>query len=151
MSGPANYDLEQVMDALADVFNVESGDEYGGVAQVITGYATVAAQVTAPAVVLELDDLSWDLDMGAGADGWTVLATVLVATQETDQAQRLMWRFLSRKPTAGLARLKAALEANKTLGGLVSYAHMTGVRRIGDLTYNGVDYLGAEIVIEVVS
>jgi hypothetical protein len=66
-------------------------------------------------------------------------------------AQRALWRFLSRKESSGVARLKQALEADQTLGGLVSYAVMTNVRNIGIVTYNGVDYLGAELIIEVVS
>jgi hypothetical protein len=50
-----------------------------------------------------------------------------------------------------MGKIKAALEADQTLGGLVSYAHMTGVRRIGNVVYNDVAYLGAELPIEVMS
>jgi hypothetical protein len=48
-------------------------------------------------------------------------------------------------------RVKDALEANETLGGLVSYAVATGTRTIGNINYGGVDYQGATIVIEVVA
>lgn len=148
----AQYDIGEVMDALAGVFNgVETGQEISGVAQVISCAAEVTGQIEPPGIVLDIDDQEWDLNMGAGADSFSVAAVVLVQYQETDTAQRELWSFLSRKPTAGVARLKAALEANQTLGGLVSYVVMTRVRSIGVVTYGAVDYLGAEIVLEVMS
>jgi hypothetical protein len=153
VSAPASYEIEEVMDALAGVFNgVQTGDEIRGVAQTISCTPEVPLQVNVPAVVLELDDLDWDLNMGAGADGFTVLATVLVQAQDITTSQRELWRFLSRKSTAGVARMKAALEADKTLGGLVSYAIFTRVRNASTtVTYNSVDYLAAELIIEIVS
>lgn len=148
----AAYELEQVMDALAAVFNgVETGDEIGGVAVTMECHPEVTAQVQPPSMVLEIDDLNWDLNMGSGADSWTVTALALVTYQDMDSAQRLLWRFLSRKRTSGIMRIKAALEANQTLGGLVSYAVLASVRNIGTINYAGVDYLGAELIIEVMS
>lgn len=150
--GAADYDIGQVMDALAATFNgVETGQEFDGVAQVITCRAEITGQLEPPAVVLEIDDQEWDLNMGSGADAFSVVAAVLVQYQDAEGAQRALWSFLSRHPAAGVARLKAALEANQTLGGLVSYAVMTRVRSIGVVTYGAVDYLGAEIVIGVMS
>lgn len=147
-----SYEIGEIMDALAGTFNgVATGDELAGVATTVSCQAEVPAQVSVPAVVLEIDDLDWDLNMGAGADGFTVLATVLVQVQDLAGAQREMWRFLSRRNTSGVARLKAALESNKTLNGLVSYAIFSRVRSIGTIKYNAVDYLGAELIIEIVS
>lgn len=148
----AKYEIEAVMEALAAVFNgVQTGDEIEGVPITLECHAEVVGQVDPPAMVLELDDLDWDLNMGSGADGWTVAALALVSYQDMAGAQRALWRFLSRKSTSGVVRLKTALEANQDLGGLVSYAVLTKVRNIGVITYNGVDYLGAELIIEVVS
>jgi hypothetical protein len=148
----ADYDIGQVMDALAAVFNgVETGDEIDGVAITLECQAEVGGQVDVPAVVLELDDQTWDLNMGSGADSLGIVAVVLVQYQEAEGAQRALWSFLSRKEGSGFLRLKAALEADQTLGGLVSYAIMTTVRNIGIITYGNVDYLGAEMIIEVVS
>jgi len=152
MPAPANYELNEVFDALADTWDgLETGQDFGGVAQVLACYAEVVGQVNVPAMVLELDDLDWDLEMGDGADAFTIVATVLLKTQESKGAQRALRTFLSRRAGSGVARLKAALKANQTLGGLVSYAHMTSVRRVGLINYNAVDYQGAELVIEVVS
>jgi hypothetical protein len=148
----ASYEIGEIMDALAATFNgVVTGDALNGVAQAISCAAEVPAQISVPAIVLEIDDLDWDLNMGAGADGFTVLATVLVQLQDLASAQRELWRFLSRRSTAGVARLKAALVANQSLGDTVSYAIFSRVRSIGTIKYNGVDYLGAELIIEIVS
>jgi hypothetical protein len=153
MSAPAAYEIEDIMVALAAVFDgLTTGDQLTGETQAITCVPDVPGEVNVPAVVLELDDLDWDLNMGAGADGFTVLATVLVKTQDSGTAQRELWRFMSRKATAGVARMKAALEADKTLGGLVSYAIFTRVRNASTtVTVNSVDYLAAELIIEIVS
>jgi hypothetical protein len=152
MPAPANYELNEVFDALAATWDgLETGDEFGGVAEILTCTSEVVGQVNVPAIVLELDDLDWDLNMADGADAFTIVATVLIKTQETKGAQRALRTFLSRRSGAGVARLKAALKANQSLGGLVSYAHMTSVRRVGLINYDAVDYQGAELVIEVVS
>lgn len=152
MSAPASYDLNAIFDAMAAVFNgAETGADLNGNAQTVTAYSEVVGSLQVPAVVLELDDIAWDENMGDGADGIQIAATVLVQTADAKTAQREMRTFLSRMPTAGVARLKALLEANPTLGGLVSYAVMGQARRIGTITYDGVDYLGAELIIGVMS
>lgn len=147
---PASYDLNAVADALADIFDgVTTGVTLNGVAQVVTAYADVPGTVEVPAVVLELDDIQYDMTMGAGMDEFTFLALLLVEYQDEQTAQRALRSFMSRN--GGVGKLKAALEADKTLGGLVSVAHMTGVRRIGVIEYGEAAYLGAEIPIEVTS
>lgn len=148
----AAYDLQAIMEALAGVFNgVQTGDQIGGVPVTLECHPEVVGQLQPPSLVLELDDLQWDINMAAGADTWTVVALAMVAEQDMEGAQQALWRFLSRKNTSGVMRLKAALLADQTLGGLVSYAIMTNVRNIGVITFNGVDYLGAELIIEMVS
>lgn len=150
MSTPAAYDLNAVMDALAAVFNgTPTGETFNGEAETFSAYPEVPGQVTVPAVVLDLDDLEWDLTMGDGEDGWTVIASLLLDFQDDQGAQRRMRSMLSRNGGAG--KLKATLKANQTLGGLISYAHMTRVRRIGEIVYGDVTYLGAEIEIAMVS
>ena len=148
--GAVRYEIEDVMDALAAVFNgVPTGDTIGGTAVTIEAHAEVVGQVEPPGIVLELDNQDFDLTMGHGSDSLSVVALLLVTYADMDNAQRLLWRFLSRGAGSGLFRVKAALEADQTLGGLVSYAIMSTVRNIGIITYNGVNYLGAELIIEV--
>lgn len=150
MSVPASYDLNAVAAALAAVFNnLDTGETLGGVPLTLNAYADVMGQIEVPALVLELDDLVWDETMGAGSDSFTFLAHLLVETQDEQVGQARLRSFMSRD--GGMGKIKAALEADQTLGGLVSYAHMTGVRRIGNVVYNDVAYLGAELPIEVMS
>jgi hypothetical protein len=152
MSAPAEYDINEIFDALAALFNgLETGDEIGGQAQTITAYPEVAGNIATPAMVLELDDIAWDETMGDGSDGLIIMATVLVQDVETKGAQRALRSFLSRKETAGMARLKATLAADETLGGLVSFVHMGQARQIGRITYDQVDYMGVALPLEVVS
>lgn len=152
MSAPANYDLNEIFEALADTFNgLDIGEDMSTVATTITAKPRIGGQLQVPAVVFELDGLEWDLNMGDGADGITIIATVLVQFVSEDDAQRQLLAFLSRKDTAGVARMKKALEDNETLAGTVSYAHMGGLRRVGVIEYEDTPYLGAEIVIGVVS
>jgi hypothetical protein len=89
--------------------------------------------------------------MQNGADGISVVATCLIQNVDASGAQQALRTFMSRQETAGVARLKAVLDDDPTLGGLVSYVQFSTVRRIGTLTYDGVDYLGAELIIEVMS
>lgn len=152
MSAPATYDLNAIFDAMAERLDgLETGQEIGGQAQTVTAYSEVTGNVQAPAVVLELDDITYDLDMGNGADGISVVATCLIQNVEAAGAQRALRTFMSRAEDAGVARLKAVMDEDPTLGGLVSYVQFSTVRRIGTLTYDGVDYLGAELIFEVMS
>jgi len=146
----ANYDLNAIFDELAAVFDgIATGDVVSGTALTLSAYSEVPGQVTVPALVLELDDLAWDVTMGRGADAWTIVGTALVSFADQANAQRKLRSFLSADGGAG--RIKAALEAEKSLGGLVSYVQLSGARRVGKITYNGVDYLGCELVFEVMS
>ena len=152
MTAPASYEIEEIMEALKGVYqDLETGDTFGGQPATLNAYATVSGNADVPAIVFELDTLQWDLNMGGGADGLGIVATVLLQTSDSEGAQEALWRFLSRRETTGVGRLKAALDADPTLGGLVHYAQMATARRTGLITYDGVDYMGAELVIEVVA
>jgi hypothetical protein len=152
VSAPATYDLNAIFDAIADLMNgLETGVKLDGRAQIITAYSEVLGNVQAPAIVLELEDVTYDLAMGNGADGISIVATCLIQTADTKTAQRALRTFMSRQETAGVARLKAVMDEDTTLGGLVSFVQFGTVRRIGTLTYDGVDYLGAELIFEVMS
>lgn len=146
----ASYDLNAVFDELAAVFDgIATADQIGGATVTLTAYSEVPGQVTVPALVLELDDLQWDTTMGRGSDTWTVVGTALVQFADQQDAQRKLRSFLSADGGAG--RIKAALQAEQSLGGLVSFVQLSGARRIGKITYGGADYLGCELIFEVMS
>jgi hypothetical protein len=152
VSAPAEYDINEIMDALQDRFDgLATGDEIGGEPVTLTAYSEVPGNVQVPAIVLELDDIAWDRTMGNGQDELTIMATVLVQDVDTESAQRALRSFLSRKPGTGFARLKATLEEDPTLGGLVSYVQMGTARQMGRITYDRVEYMGVALPLEVVS
>ncbi len=152
MNAPAAYDLNAVVDAMVATFQgLETGDEIGGVPVSTYVYGEIVGNVQVPALLFELDDLTWDLSMGGGADGISIVGTMLIQNVDEALAQRAMRSALSRAPGATLGRIKAVLAEDQTLGGLVSYVHLAMARRIGTLTYDKVDYLGAELIFEVMS
>lgn len=152
MSAPADYDINEIFDALRDLYNeLETGDEISGEPQLLNAYSEVVGNIDTPAMVLELDDIGWDETMGGGEDTLIIMATILVQDVDTKGAQRKLRSFLSRKPSAGMARIKARLATDPTLGGLVSFVHMGQARQIGRITYDQVDYMGVSLPLEVVS
>lgn len=146
----ASYDLNEVADALAATWQgLDTGLTLNSQPLTLTVHAEVVGTVEVPALVLELEDIRWDMAMGEGMDEVTFVATVLVEAQDLSTGQRQLRSFLSRD--GGLGKIKRALVANQTLGGLVSYAHIPTVRRFGQIEYAGSSYLGVELTIEVVS
>jgi hypothetical protein len=152
VTAPADYDLNAIVDALVTRYQgMDTGDDLAGVPLTVAAYGEIVGDVQPPALLFELDDLTWDLNMGNGADEIGIVGTYLVQNVDAKNAQRSLRTALSRKADGSLARIKAKLEQDITLGGLVSYVILGSARRTGQLTYDGVDYLGAELVFEVVS
>lgn len=145
----ATYDLNAIADALAEVFQGLQSSVFTGQQWTITASSEAAGVVSEPAVVIELDDVTYDASMGRGADEFVFLAYLVVSGSDTTSGQRLVRQMLSSG--GAVNRLKDALEVDSTLGGLVSYAHMTGTRSIGNIIYNGTEYLGATLEIAVMS
>jgi hypothetical protein len=143
----ADYDLNAIADALAATFQQLAMFRVDSTDVPLNAYAEPVGVPTMPAIVMELDDLDWDIVMARGGDEFVFVATVLFSDADNVWGQRALRSALS---TGGLAnRMKDALEANQELGGQVSYAVMTGARRVGRFTYAGAEYIGAELVIEV--
>lgn len=144
-----SYDLNAIADALAatwanlDTLTIDS--------QMVpmSAYSEVPGEATIPAVAVELDSMSYDESMARGADAFVFLVHLIISSADSRSGQRLVRQALS---TGGVAnKLKDKLEANQRLGGLVSYAVVTRTRSIGDISYGGVDYLGATLEVEVMS
>lgn len=142
-----DYDLNEVAEALAAVFNGVDAWVIDGQMVEVLATSEAGGVANVPAAVLELDDIAWDVSMGNGADMATFLLYVIVGQADSSSGQRLVRQLLSRGGTA--TSLKEALVDNQTLSGLVSYAHMPGPRTIGTINYAGVAYQGATLEIEV--
>lgn len=145
----ADYDLNAIADALRDLFQGEVMYVVGGVNVPLNAFSEVQGQVQAPALVIDLDDVDWDLTFQRGADAFTFRVSVLLQSADSTNGQRILRAALS---TGGIGtRIKDVMETDKTLGGLVSYADMVGTRKVGVIQYGGVEYVGAELIIEVVA
>lgn len=145
----ADYDLNEVADALRDRFQQRAMFTIDGQDVPLNAYSEVVGDPPVPGLVIELDNVDWDITMARGSDAFTFLATVLLQSADSPGGQRVLRAALS---TGGVGtRIKDALDEDKTLGGLVSYAEMAGTRSIGTISYAGQSYIGAVIAVEVVA
>lgn len=152
-----DYDLNEIADALAAQLSADTWAIDGQTTKVAS-YPEVVGQVAVPAVAIELDTVSYDVTMGRGSDAFTFLAHLIVSESDGRSGQRLVRQLLSSG--GGITSIKDSLEgkptdsenvllAKRTLGGLVSYAVLTGTRNIGSINYAGAEYVGATLEIEV--
>lgn len=145
----ADYDLNEIADALRDRFQGVVMFQVDSTNVPLNVISDVEGQVTAPAMVIELDDIDWDLTFSRGSDAFRFLVSILLQSADSGNGQRILRSALS---TGGVGtRIKDVLHQDETLGGLVSIAHLAGTRRIGVIQYAGLDYIGAEMIIEVVA
>jgi hypothetical protein len=112
---------------------------------------TVPGQVSTPAVIIKpgargRDAIVFDQTFGRGSDALTFSVMVLVSTASDRTAQDALDAYLAGE---GEMSVKEAIEEEDTLGQIVSFAHVTGVREYGLVEYGGVHYLGADFTIEV--
>jgi hypothetical protein len=81
-----------------------------------------------------------------GEDDVTFAVTVVVSWAEQQKAQVALDQYLA---STGAKSIKAAIDADPTLGGIVDYAHATQVEDERITVFVGVEYLAADIVVEV--
>lgn len=117
----------------------------------ITGleaHAVFQGQVTAPAAVVDVELINFDASGARMSDDFLFVVTLMVGAQVTPQAQANLDAYLAG---SGAASVKAAIEGDCTLGGAAQLTRVVGVRKYGLLEYAGVDYCGAEFVVEVMA
>lgn len=144
----AAYDLNEVADALRDALQGQAMFTVGGIDVPLNAYSEIPGDPPVPGIVLELDDVDWDVTMDRGSDAAVFVATLLLQSADSPGGQRVLRSALSSGGPG--AQIKDVLAQDKTLGGLVSYAEVAGTRNIGTISYAGQSYIGAEILIEVV-
>ena len=143
----ADYDLNAIADALADTWrDLPTGATYDSEPESISVYSEAQGVATVPAIVIELDDVSYDLTMGRGSDTATFLAYFLLSTADSPDAQRSLRAALS---SGGVVTRLVDKLVDNDFSAVASIVHMTGTRSIGNINYAGVDYLGATLEIEV--
>jgi hypothetical protein len=81
-----------------------------------------------------------------GEDDVTFAVTVLVSWADQTTAQETLDEYLA---STGAKSIKVAIDADPTLGDIVDFAHATIVEDDRIVQFYGVDYLAADIVVEV--
>lgn len=129
-------DLEAVRDALAARLDTIPG---------LQGLSTVPGQITPPAALVLLESVDFDSTMSRGSDDYTWVAMVMTS-HSSETGQDLLMQYASG---SGPKSVKAAFEADPTLGGLVFDANVTEVRPPGDYEMGAITYYAIPFVIQV--
>lgn len=114
----------------------------------VTGYTRVPGQVNVPAAIVQRRVTRYDSTMARGSDDFEYVVTVVVSWADTTVAQDAMSAYLD---TADDRSVKAAIEGDQDLGGVVHFAR---VREAGEelvRTYGngGAEYLTVDFMIEI--
>lgn len=108
-------------------------------------YATPPGSIVVPAGVVRRRNTSYDISFDETTDtAWSVTAFVQFANNEA-AAEHL---DLYVSPT-GDHSIKAAVDADPTLGGVVDFARVTSAEGERVTNYAGIDYLSVDFNIEI--
>jgi hypothetical protein len=111
-------------------------------------YDLVPGAIQLPAAIVEPDEpvILFDSTMGRGSDElfFSVLLLALEGTLRTGQDK--LDAYLA---TSGADSVKAAIEGDPTLGGIVSFAHVTSAEGYGEYTFNELSYVGVKFKVQV--
>jgi hypothetical protein len=108
--------------------------------QTITGlrvYDLIPDTVTPPAAVVGQLDFTFDIDNARGLDQAQVDVLVIVQRFSERSGQNLLDLYLSG---SGASSIKAAIEGDRTLGGVVNTLRVTGAEA-GTYESQGVEFL----------
>lgn len=108
-------------------------------------YARPPGSIVPPAAVVRRRSSQFDVTMDGLVDtGWGV--TLFVSFANTDVATDQLDEYLD---SSGASSIKAAIDADPTLGGVVDFARVANAEGDRVLNYAGTDYLSVEFVIEI--
>lgn len=118
---------------------------YESQGQPVNVYATVPGQVVTTAVIVEPIAGAYHRTLTSGTDH-TLALHLLAHFGDRDAAQRTVAQMLSE---TGALSVVAAIHADRTLGGVVSYADPQSYRDYGTRRYGEVDYLMATVEVAI--
>jgi hypothetical protein len=97
-----------------------------------------------PQAVIAPLRLDYDLNARRGADEYQFVITLIVGRADSRTAQNSLDAFI-----VGDNSVKAAVEADRTLGGKANTCRVTEMRNYGAISVGDQLYLGCEFVVEV--
>jgi hypothetical protein len=115
----------------------------------LRAHAIAPDNIACPAAVVEPDTaifLTYDVAMARGADDLILRITLFVNRASERAGQAKLDAYIAGD---GPQSVRAAVEADPTLGGLVDSVAVTTVWNYGQVTFGGVDYFGCQMVVEV--
>lgn len=110
-------------------------------------YGYVPDSISEPAFVAGQVDVDFTGAMARGMDTVTVTCRVYVSRADDRAAQKLLDGYLSG---SGASSLKAALEADPTLGGACHDVYVERVQGYRWYLFGDTQYLGAELIVRVI-
>ncbi len=130
--------LSAILDALAAALEAIPG---------LRGYAYVPDVLAPPAAVVQLPTaIDFDVTWGRGADAYRVPVLLVVGAASYRAAHAALASYLD---AAGPTSVKAAVEADSTLGGLVDDARVVRADGIGSYSFGATEYAGALFTIAI--
>lgn len=121
-------------------------------ASIITGltvYATIPGTITTPAAIVAPDTAQladYEQVMSSDLVLWYIRVVLLTGMVNLVSAQNIMDDLIS---TTSATSITKGFRADPTLGGQVEWAEVKTAQRYGSVTYNGIEYLGCELSVEV--
>jgi hypothetical protein len=112
----------------------------------LEAYTFITSRPNVPAAMVSRRHTAYDATMARGSDDFEYLITMAVSWADPEVAQESMSRYLD---TAGDLSVKAAVEAEDTLGGVVDFARVVEAREELIREFGDTPYLTVEIVVEV--
>lgn len=112
----------------------------------LRAHDTVPGQINPPAAVVRRRQINFDSTMARGSDDFLFTITLLIQFGENRNAQNQLDAYLAG---SGTLSIKAAIEGEQTLGGVVDFARVAQAGEDALMEYNGVEYLSVDFTVEV--
>jgi hypothetical protein len=112
----------------------------------LTGFGYRPDSIPEPAFVVAGYQIAFDVAAARGADQVTFTCLLLVSRADDLSGQAQLDALMAG---AGAGSLKAAIEADGTLGGLCDWLQVAAIDTSDLVDYAGTQYYGARITVEV--
>jgi len=129
--------VSQIRTALANALSSVNG---------LRSSATIPDNPRPPIAVIIPTRIEYDLNANRGADQYVFTITLMVGRADDRAAQNTLDGFI-----VGSNSVKSAVEADRTLGGVVNTCRVTQMVNYSSVSVGETVYLAAEFTVEVVA
>jgi uncharacterized membrane protein len=109
-------------------------------------HTTPPGAITPPAAVIRRAQTRYDATMARGSDDHGFVVTVFVPLVSDAHAQPALDAYLA---PSGTSSIKAAIEADPSLGGVAHFARVVSAEEDRTIEYGGVVYVAVDWIVEV--